>query len=296
MRVFVTGATGFIGSAVVQELLANGHQVLGLARSDAAATALAATGADVQRGSLEDLGSLRNGAAETDGVIHTAFIHDFSKYAENGAIDKRAIEAMADTLANSGRPLVVSAGLALLAPGRLATEEMAPPSADVMPRVSEQSADAAATRGLRASTIRLAPTVHGQGDHGFVPMMIGIARQKGVAAYIGDGENRWPAVHRLDAATLYRLALENGVAGARYHGTGEEGVRMKDIAAVIGKRLNLPVASITKEEAPAHFGFLAMFASTDMPASNAKTRESLGWSPTHPGLIADLDQDHYFAA
>jgi nucleoside-diphosphate-sugar epimerase len=294
MRVFVTGATGFIGSAVVQDLLGAGHRVLGLARGEDGARALAAAGAEVQHGSLEDLESLSAGATACDGVIHTAFIHDFSKFAENCEKDRLAIEAMGQALAGSDRPLVVSSGVALLAPGRVSTENDLPPAASPAPRVSEQTAMAQVERGVRASVVRLAPSVHGDGDHGFVPTLIGIARAKGVSAYVGDGLNRWPGVHRLDAATLYRLALEKGAAGGRYHGTADEGVKCRDIAQVIGERLNLPVVSKPRDEAGEHFGFLGYFFGVDCPASSALTQAELGWRPTRPGLLADLDHPRYF--
>ncbi len=296
MRVFVTGATGFIGSAIVAELIAAGHRVLGLARSDAGAAAVAAAGAEVHRGTLEDLDSLRAGAAAADGVIHTAFSHDFSKFAENGAAERRAIAALGEALAGSGRPLVVTSGTAFLAPGRLATEvDATPAGASHVPRDPETPALAAAASGVRASILRLPPSVHGKGDHGFVAALIGIAREKGVSVYIGEGLNTWPAVHRLDAARLFRLALEKGVAGARYHAAAEEGIPFREIATAIGRGLDLPIASIAPEAVPGHFGWFARFAGIDNRASSALTRQALGWTPTRPGLIADLDEGHYFA-
>ncbi|MDZ4761273.1 MAG: SDR family oxidoreductase [Alphaproteobacteria bacterium] len=295
MRIFVTGATGFVGSAVVQELISAGHRVIGLTRSDAGAKALSSLGAEVHRGDLEDLDSLRGGAAQSDGVIHTAFNHDFSKFADNCALDKRAIETIGGVLEGSDRPLLVTSGVALLAPGRTATEQTAhPPTTAQYPRTSEASATALAARGIRASTVRLAPSVHGEGDHGFVPGLITVARAKGVSAYVEDGHNRWPALHRLDAARLYRLAIESGAMGANWHGVADEGVPTREIAEVIVKRLNLPVVSVPREEAMGHFGFLGAFFGLDCPASSAWTQDQLGWRPTQTGLIADLDQPHYF--
>lgn len=298
MRVFVTGATGFIGSALVRELLDAGHQVLGLARSDASAKALEAAGAEAHRGDLEDLDSLRRGAERADGVLHTGFIHDFSRFKAVCEIDRTAIEALGEVLAGSDRPLTVTSGIALVSPGRVATEEMAiTVGPNTPPRVaSEEAADALAAKGVRVSVMRLAPSVHGDGDHGFVPMLIDIARQKGVSAYIGEGLNRWTAVHKLDAARLYRLTLENKAPGARFHGTAEEGVVFKDIAAVIGRRLNLPVVSLSKEEAAEHFGWFNHFAGVDSPASSKQTQERLGWSPVNPTLLADMEQGSYFKA
>ena len=297
MRVFVTGATGFIGSAVVRELAGAGHQVVGLARSDQAAATLAAGGAAVHRGSLEDLDSLRSGAAAADGVIHTAYIHDFTETNDAAAyarVDGRAIEAIGEVLAGSDRPLVVAAGLPVPAPGRVTTEEDAAPDNPAYPRVSEQVALSLAGRGVRVSAVRLPPTVHGQGDHGFVPALIGIARTKGLSAHVGEGANRWAAVHRLDSARLFRLALQAAPAGTRLNAIGDEGVPFRDIAQAIGRRLNLPVTAISREEADGHFGLFALFTSLDVPASSALTQERFGWHPAHPGLIPDLDEGHYF--
>jgi nucleoside-diphosphate-sugar epimerase len=295
MRIFVTGSTGFIGSAVVQDLISAGHRVLGLARSDEAAKRLATAGAQVHRGDLEDLDSLRRGAAESDGVIHTGFNHDFSNFKKNTENDRKAIQALGSVLAGSARPLVVTSGIGLLPSGRLATEETMPVSPNPNPRVaSEEAAREVADRGVYVSVVRLPPSVHGDGDHGFVPILIGIAREKGVSVYIGEGANRWPAVHRLDAARLFRLALEKSAPRAYYHGVAEEGVKFRDIAEIIGRRLNVPVAGKSSEEAASHFAWFAHFAAIDVQASSKHTQEVLGWRPTQPGLIADMDRPSYF--
>jgi nucleoside-diphosphate-sugar epimerase len=295
MKIFVTGATGFIGSAIVQELINAGHQVLGLARCDAGAKSLIAAGAEPHRGALEDLESLRNGAASADGVIHTAFTHDFSNYGPAAEADRHAIETLGGELAGSDRLLIVTSGTLLLQRrGSLATEEdAANPS---FPRKSEEAAAAVASHGVRVAVLRLPPSVHGEGDHGFIPALIGIAREKGVSAYIGDGFNRWPAVHRLDAARLYRLALEKGSAWANYHGVADKGVPTRDIAEIIGRRLNLPVLAKSREEAADHFGWMAHFFGVDCPASSAQTQQQLVWHPTQPGLIADIGSVRYFEA
>jgi nucleoside-diphosphate-sugar epimerase len=296
MRVFVTGATGFIGSAVVRELLDAGHHVAGLARSDKAAASVTAAGAEVHRGSMEAADSLRSGAAAADGVVHTAYIHDFSESGDPAAaaqVDGRAIAALGDALAGSGRPLVIASGAALHTPGRLPTEDDDAITA-AHPRISEQVSLPLAGRGVRVSVVRLPPSVHGEGDYAFVPALIGIARAKGLSAYVGDGANRWAAVHRLDAAHLFRLALETAPAGARLHAIGDEGVPFRDIAEVIGRHLNVPVTALSRAEADGHFGLFALFASMDAPVSSALTQQRFGWHPVHPGLIADLDEGHYF--
>jgi len=294
MKVFVTGATGFIGTIVVQELIGAGHQVIGLTRSDAGAKSLDADGAIVHRGDLEDLESLRSGAAASDGIIHAGFIHDFSKFEEACEIDRQAIETLGSALVGSDRRLIVtSATGAVFSPGRLTTEEddaNAP-----FPRVSEKAAASVASRGVHVSVVRL-PQVHDPVKQGFITYLIAVAREKGISAYIGDGLNRWPAGHRLDAARLYRLVLENGAAGERYHAVAEEGVPLREIAEVIGRGLNIPIVSKSPDEAAAHFGWLTHFAGLDMPASSVLTQERLGWRPTGPGVITDLEQGRYINA
>jgi nucleoside-diphosphate-sugar epimerase len=296
MRVSVTGATGFIGSAVVRELIDAGHRVTGLARSDQAAATLLAAGADVHRGSLADPDSLRAGAAAAEGVIHTAYIHDFTPTGDPLAAaqaDGRAIEALGAALADTGRPLVVATGN-IVTPGHVPTEDEAAPADAPHPRISEPVALRLADRGVRVSVVRLPPSVHGEGDHAFVPALIGIARATGVAAYVADGSNRWAAVHRLDAARLFRLGLEAAPAGARLHAIGDEGVRFLDIADVIGRHLGLPVRAIAPGGTSDQFGAFGMFAALDAPGTSALTRQRFGWQPRQPGLIADLEAGHYF--
>ena len=303
MRVFVTGATGFIGTALVPELIGAGHQVLGLTRSEAGAQALAAAGAEAHRGDLEDLDSLRSGAAASDGVIHLAFNHDWVAVSREEAaeMDRRAVVAMTVGLAETGtgKPLVVTSATMMAVSGRAgagtATEEDAPVSLDVPRAASEAATLAAARRGVRSSIVRLSPTVHGAGDHGFVPMLIDIARRTGIAAYMGDGANRWPAVHRLDAARLFRLALEKADPGMRLHGVAEEGIPMRAIAETIGAGLGVPVRSLTPDEAQAHFNWMALFVAIDNPTSSALTREALGWDPQEPDLLTDMRDNGYFA-
>jgi len=301
MRVFVTGATGFIGSRIVPELISAGHQVLGLARSDAGAQSLADAGAQVQRGSLEDLESLRSGAAATDAVIHTAFQRfqhfqdEWTRFAENCELDKRAIEAIGAVLEGSSRPFIVTSGVGV-AQGRAATEDDPPiPPSATYPRASEATAVALMERGLHASVMRL-PQVHDTVKQGLVTPLIAIARAKGVSAYVGDGLNRWPATHVVDAARLYRLALEKGTAGARYHAVAEEGVPLKDIATAIGRGLNVPAVSISSEQAQEHFGFLGFFAGRDVQTSSAQTRAKLDWNPNGPDLLTDLGTMRYMQA
>ncbi|MDX6456967.1 MAG: hypothetical protein QOE55_664 [Acidobacteriaceae bacterium] len=297
MRVFVTGATGFVGSAIVPELINAGHQVVGLARSDAGAKSLLAAGAQVHRGDLEDLESLRSGAAMSDGVIHCAFNHDFSKFAANCEMDRRAIEAMGDVLVGSDRPLLITSGTGMgnAVPGQPATEDHFDPNHPNPRKASEVAGASVADRGVNVSVVRL-PQVHDTVKQGLITYAVQLAREKGVSAYIGDGLNRWPAAHVLDVAHLYRLALEKHKADSRHNAVAEEGVSMREITEVIGRGLKLPVVSLSPEEAPAHFGWLAMFAGFDMPASSEQTRQRLGWRPTGPGLIADLEQMRYFEA
>jgi nucleoside-diphosphate-sugar epimerase len=304
MHVFVTGASGWIGSAVVPELIGAGHQVTGLARSEASAAALLAAGAQVRRGSLDDLDVLRDAAAASDGVIHLAFRHDIAfsgGFEDAGKADRRAIETFGDALADSDRPFVIASGTLGLLPGRVATErdgtDPAAASFSGGPAIRLANAQLTASfaaRGVRSSVLRLPPTVHGEGDNGFMAALVGIARDKGVSGYVGDGANRWPAVHRLDAARLFRLAVEQAPAGSVLHAIADEGVPIRDVAEVIGRHLGVPVESVSAEDAGAHFGWLGGFIGTDSPASSALTRELLSWQPTHPGLIDDLDKGHYF--
>jgi nucleoside-diphosphate-sugar epimerase len=306
MRVFVTGASGWIGSAVVPELLDAGHQVTGLARSEASATALTAAGAEVHRGTLDDLDGLRSAAAASDGVLHLAFKHDVAfsgGFQEAADADRRAVETFGEALAGSGKPFAIASGTLGLTPGRVATEQdgHGDPSGAGMgagPGTRLGTAEltlSLASRDVRSSVLRLPPTCHGDGDNGFMAAIVGIARAKGVSAYIGDGANRWPATHRLDVARLFRLALEQAPGGSTLHAIAEEGVPIRDVAEVIGRHLDIPVVSIPAEDAAEHFGFLGGFLAIDSPASSVVTRELLGWQPAHPGLIEDLDKGHYFS-
>jgi nucleoside-diphosphate-sugar epimerase len=306
MRVFVTGASGWIGSAVVPELINAGHQVVGLARSDASAEALTAAGAEVERGTIDDLDILGKAAAASDGVIHLAFKHDiaFAGDFEGAAgADRQAVETFGDALAGSGKPFVIASGTLGLAPGRVATERDGLPGGGATahagggPAIRMGTAQVTlglADRGVRASVLRLSPTVHGDGDNGFMAALVGMAREHGNAAYVGDGSSRWPAVHRLDAARLFRLAAENAPAGSVLHGVADEGVQQRAIAEVFGRHLGVPVVSVPPEDAAGRFSWLAGFIGLDSPASSVLTRELLGWQPTQPGLIEDLDQGHYF--
>lgn len=294
MRVFVTGATGFIGTAIVQELKNAGHEVLGLARSDASAQKLIDAGAEVHRGDLQDLDSLRSGATAADGVIHAGFIHDFSRFPEMCEVDKTAIQTIGEVLVDTDKPFIVTSGTALVSPGELATEDIIPSFNPAWPRASEQAADAVAALGVRTAVIRLSPSVHGYDDvAGFVPILVNIAREKGVSAYVGDGLNRWNAVHRLDAAHQFRLALEQAATGARYHAAVEEAVTVKTIAEAIGKQLGIPVTSVAPEAAAEHFGWFAHMAAIDCPASSAWTQQQLNWHPTHDALLTDIENGIY---
>jgi nucleoside-diphosphate-sugar epimerase len=297
MRVFVTGATGWVGSALVKDLIGSGHEVIGLSRSADKARGIIGDGVEVLHGTLGDLDVLRDGAARADAVVHTAFNHDFSRFAENAAEDRRAIETLGAVLKGSDRPLIVTSGFANLGTTGPATEAADPPAvSDRYPRASEAAAEALAAQGVRTAAMRLAPSVHGEGDHGFVPILVNLAREKGLAAYIDDGANRWPGVHRSDAARAYRLALETGVTERRYHAAAEEGVPFRAIAETIGAQLGLPVVSVAREDAAAHFGWFAAFARADMAASSERTRKVLGWQPEGPGLLEDLAQDYYYTA
>ncbi len=306
MRVFVTGASGWIGSAVVSELIGTGHQAVGLARSDASADALTAAGAEVHRGSIDDLDVMRSGAAASDGVIHLAFKHDLAfsgDYQGAADADRRAVETFGEALAGSERPLVIASGLLGLTPGHVTTERDAHGSHAAIaafgggPQGRWETAEFAlslASQGVRSSIVRLPPTNHGDGDNGFMAILVGIAREKGVSGYVGDGSNRWPAVHRLDSARLFRLGLEEAPAGSTLHAVADEGVPVRDIAEVIGRHLDVPVVSVAPEDAGEHFTWMGGFLGLDAPASGALTRELLGWQPTQPGLLADLDEEHYY--
>ncbi|AEV98841.1 3-beta hydroxysteroid dehydrogenase [Niastella koreensis] len=295
MRVFVTGASGFVGSAVVKELLQAGHQVLGMVRSDSGAEAVKQAGAEPFRGDIYDLDSLKKGASQCDAVIHTAFNHDFTKFKDNCETDRQVIMALGAALAGTNKPLVVTSGVGLLNYGREVNENDKAPGSDVIPRAaSEEAAYAVAEQGVNSYIVRLPPSVHAAGDHGFVPVLIGIAKEKGAAAYIGEGNNQWPAVHRLDAAVLYRLIIEKQPAQKVYHAVGEQGIPFKQITAAIGKALQVPVVSKEGADAEAHFGWFKYFASIGCPASSEQTQATLGWKPVHPGLIEELVPGIYF--
>ncbi|WP_069861846.1 SDR family oxidoreductase [Streptomyces malaysiensis] len=300
MRIFVTGASGWIGSALVPELIDAGHQVIGLARSDSSAAALTAAGAEVVRGTLDDLDVLSTATATADGVIHLAFKHDIAftgDYQGAAEADRRAVDTFADALAGTDRPFVLASGLVGLKSGQVSTERDTPTVNGTPASLRSATATAAlalASRGVRSSVVRLSPTCHGEGDNGFMAHLVATARAKGVSGYLGDGDQRWPAVHRLDAARLFRLAVEKAPAGAVLHGVAEEGIALRDIAEVIGRHLDVPTASVAPEAAAEHFTWLSDFVALDSPASNALTRELLDWRPTHPGLLEDLDKGHYF--
>jgi len=295
MRIFVTGASGFVGSAIVKELITAGHQVLGLARSDSSAESIRQAGAQAHQGDVNDLPTLQKGAADCDAVIHTAFNHDFSQFKANCEADRKVIETLGVALAGSDRPLIITSGIGLLRSERIVTEEDAPPGSDTVPRAaSEEAAKAAAAKGASVYIVRLPPTVHGKGDHGFVPMIINMAREKGESVYIGEGKNRWPAVHRQDAAVLYRLIAERTPEQKVYHAVAEEGIPFRDIAEAIGQGLHLPVVSRTDKDAEAHFTWFTHFASLGCPASSAKTRKTLDWQPTRAGLLEDMVPGIYF--
>lgn len=295
MRVFVTGASGFIGSAVVPELIGAGHEVVALARSESSAASLRATGVEVHRGSLEDVESLRAGAAKAEGVVHLGFIHDFSRFEHSVRVDLDAIQTLGAALQGSGGPLLVASGTLGVKPGKLATERDAPATGASPRFAAAQTALSFADKGVRSCILRFAPSVHGSGDHGFMARLVAIARETGISGYIGDGSNRWPGVHRLDAARLVRLALEKAPPGSTVHAIADEGISIRAIAEVIGRHLKLPTAAISAEQAGAHFGWLAHFLGWDSPASNELTRSLLDWHPTHPGLIDDLEAGHYFS-
>ncbi|RYY57456.1 MAG: SDR family oxidoreductase [Chitinophagaceae bacterium] len=295
MRVYVTGATGFVGSAVVKDLLKAGHEVLGLTRSDRGAEELRQQGADVHRGDLDDIQSVAAGAKDVDGVIHTAFNHDFSRYRESCEADRAIIAAIGDAIGSGGKPFIITSGIGLLAGGKLLTEDMRSlVDSSVMPRIaSEEAAAAEVAKGVNVSVVRLPPSVHDKGDHGFVPILISIAKEKGISAYVGEGQNRWPGVHRPDAASLFRLAVEKGSKGEHYHAIGDGGIPFREIATLIGDKLGLPVKSVTGEAVAENFGWFAHFASLDVPASAAWTKQRLGWKPQGMGLLEDIEKNYF---